>query len=97
MGEKASEDSWLVGVADYAAGSFQFLLVVSFAVGFGVAAIVMKCFPGVLKDQDPDMMVLMILVVPMLVTAVSIRIWGRSWRNRRAVVSNNLSGREKHL
>jgi hypothetical protein len=87
----------VVGVADYAAGSFQFLLVVSFAVGFGVAAVVMKCFPRFLKDQDPDMMVLLILVVPMLVTAISVKIWGRSWRNRRAEVSQNLSGRERHL
>jgi hypothetical protein len=84
---KASDESWLVGVADYAAGSFQFSACrLVRRVGFGVAAVVMKCFPGVLKDQDPDMMVLMILVVPMLVTAVSVKIWGRKWRIRRVEV-----------
>ena len=80
----AEEESWRTAVADYLAGSYKFALVVSFGVGLAVAMGVVAFKPDLLKEEDPGIVILAVLVLPMVVTAIALMIWARAWRKRRA-------------
>lgn len=71
-------------LADYLASSYRLPLALAFAVGLGVATIVMTFFPDFGKGQDPGFLLLLTFVFPMVVVAIGLMVWARGWRRRRA-------------
>lgn len=74
-------DGWLSSVADSLASRYGLLLAVSLAVGFGVSTAVMTFLPEVGKGQDPGLVLLLVLALPMVVTAIGLMIWARRRRH----------------
>jgi len=68
----------------YLAHSYRLQLAVAFAVGFGVATIVMTLFPGAGKGHDPGLLLLLTFALPMAATAIGLMVWARAWRKRNA-------------
>jgi hypothetical protein len=70
-------------LAAHLASSYRLQLAVAFAVGFGVATIVMTLFPGAGKGHDPGLLLLLTFALPMAATA-GLMVWARAWRKRHA-------------
>jgi hypothetical protein len=84
MHEKTPKDDWFSSVKDYLAGSYGFIMAISFGISFIFAKIALSLSPYFGNDVDPGFILLLGFGLPMAVSAFSLMAWARRWRKRRA-------------
>ena len=81
---RAANPDILTMVGDYLASSWK----LPFAAGLGAGAFALwfvgEVAPKSFREQDPGLVILAVLGIPLVATAVALVVWQRRWRARRA-------------
>jgi ribosomal protein L7/L12 len=79
----ASRPPIFAAIGDYLASSWKFPLAAGLGMGAGALYLAGAVFPGVGKDFDPGIFILVAMGLPLTATAIALVIWQRKWRARR--------------